>query len=429
VRVLYFTGAYRPDSMASHTHGDLVAALRQRGVTVDILTIGPADQGSAVDECHDRHGTHVFALRPGRGPLDRVLRQWSARRWRFAPFLSYTRIFRRFFTAERLAQYDLIQIGMAYPYATIVRRALHDAHPLPVIVNVTGGDILTDDETGYGYARNPASFRAIRATLQWATHVQTLSPLLAEHVVTRYGCSPDRVTVQAQQSGHEPLPPEQIPAFRAASRARLIVDGVVPDGRLVVGIGRMLGIKGFDDVIRALPGILEAQPDVFALFAGPARDPASRAYVASLLELARDLGVADHVIVRPQVAHADVAALFAAADIVVIPSLLDGLNMTGVEAGAVGTPCVVSDAAGLAIYIQQYDAGAVVPPRAPEKCTQAMTELLGCPDRWQAASAGARAMAGFFGLDRTADAFLAVYDHVMGSPGRFPCDARVRSST
>ncbi len=429
MRVLYFTGAYRADSMASHTHGDLVAALRQRGVTVDILTIGPADQGPVVDKFHDRHGTRVFTLRPGRGPLDRVLRQWSARRWGFAPFLSYTRIFRRFFTAERLAQYDLIQIGMAYPYATIVRRALRDTHPLPVIVNVTGGDILTDDETGYGYARKPASFRAIRATLQWATHVQTLSPLLAEHVVTRYGCSPDRVTVQAQQSGHEPLPPEQIPAFRAASRTRLVADGVVPDGHLVVGIGRMLGIKGFDDVIRALPGILAAQPDVFALFAGPARDPASRAYVAFLLDLARDLGVADHVIVRPQVAHADVAALFAAADIVVIPSLLDGLNMTGIEAGAVGTPCVVSDAAGLATYVQKYDAGAIVPTRTPAAIGTVMTALLGCPDRWEAASAGARAMAGFFALDRTADAFLDVYDHVMGSPGRFPCDARVRSST
>ena len=283
-----------------------------------------------------------------------------------------------------------------------------------MIVNVTGGDILADDETGYGYARNRASFRAIRGTFQWATRVQTLSPLLAEHAVTRYGCPRERVVVQAQQSGYEPLPLESIPSFRAASRARLVADGSIPDGRLVVGIGRMLGIKGFDDVIRALPAILATQPDVYALFAGPARDPTARAYVDSLRALARAMNVADHVLVRPEVAHADVAPLLAAADIVVIPSLLDGLNMTGVEAGAVGTPCVVSDAAGLATYIRQYAAGAVVPPRAPAAIAEAMTALLGCPGRWEAASAGARAMAGFFALDRTADAFLGVYDQVQG---------------
>jgi glycosyltransferase involved in cell wall biosynthesis len=398
--------------MASHTHGDLVAALRQRGASVDILTIGSASQEPAVDEFRDRHGTHVYALHPGRGPSDRIRRRWGTRRWGFAPFLSYTAAFRRFLTAERLAQYDLLQIGMAYPYAAIIRRALRDARPVPVIVNVTGGDILTDDETGYGYARSRAGFRAIRETFQWATCVQTLSPLLAEHTVTRYSCSRARVIVQAQQSGHEPLPPECIPAFRAASRARLVADGSIPEGRLVVGIGRMLGIKGFDDVIRALPDILATQPDVYTLFAGPARDPAARAYIASLVELARDLGVADHVLVRPQVAHADVASLFAAAAIVVIPSLLDGLNMTGVEAGAVGTPCVVSEAAGLATYVRKYNAGAVVPPRAPAAIVEALTGLLGCPDRWGAASAGAREMAGFFALGRTADAFLGVYSRV-----------------
>lgn len=412
MRVLYVTGTYRPDAMASHTHGDLVAALRQRGACVDILTIGPASQGPAVDEVLDRHGTRVFSLHPGRGRLDRIRRRWGTRRWGFAPFVSYTLAFRRFLSAERLARYDLLQIGMAYPYATIIRRALRDANPVPVIVNVTGGDILTDDETGYGYARNRASSRAIRDTFQWATSVQTLSPLLAEHAVTRYGCLPDRVIVQAQQSGHEPLPPAQITAFRAASRARLVADGTIPDGRLIVGLGRMLGIKGFDDVIRALPAILSAQPDVFTLFAGPARDPASRAYVASLLELARELGVADRVLVRPQIAHADVAPLFAAAAIVVIPSLLDGLNMTGVEAGAVGTPCVVSEAAGLSTYIRRYDAGAVVPPRTPTAIAVAVKDLLGYPTRWEAASVGARAMAGYFALDRTVDAFLAVYDQV-----------------
>ncbi len=409
MRILYFTAAYRPDSMASHTHGDLVAALRARGVEMDILTIGPADQRDDVAERQDRNGTPVFALSPYGGRMDRALRLWSARYWGFPPFLSYVRAFRRFFTANRLAQYDILQFGMAYPYATIARLALRGTHPPPVIVNVTGGDILTDDETGYGYARRRVSHRAIERTFHWATLVQTLSPLLTTCAVREYGCAPDHIVLQAQQSGHEPMPLEQIPAFRAESRARLIAEGVIPPGKIIVGLGRMLGIKGFDDVIRALPDILAIHPDVTAIFAGPARDSVSRGYAASLLDLARERGVADHAIVRSEVAHADVAALFAAADIVIIPSLLDGLNMTGVEAGAVGTPCIVSSAAGLATYIEQYNAGAVVSPHAPAAIARAVTQLLGPSDDWERASAGARVMAGFFALDPTAEAFLRVY--------------------
>jgi glycosyltransferase involved in cell wall biosynthesis len=73
---------------------------------------------------------------------------------------------------------------------------------------------------------------------------------------------------------------------------------------------------------------------------------------------------------------------------------------------------VVSEAAGLETYIREYRSGATAPPRAPAAIAAAVIELLGCPDRWKAASAGARTMAGFFALDRTADAFIAVYDRV-----------------
>jgi hypothetical protein len=48
VNVLYFTGAYRADSMVSHTHGDLVAALRDRGVAMEIVTIGSPSQPQAM---------------------------------------------------------------------------------------------------------------------------------------------------------------------------------------------------------------------------------------------------------------------------------------------------------------------------------------------------------------------------------------------
>ena len=67
MRVLYFTGAYRPDSMVSHTHGELVAALRARGVAMEIATIGARDQSDAIARETDTYGTVVWRIRPASG--------------------------------------------------------------------------------------------------------------------------------------------------------------------------------------------------------------------------------------------------------------------------------------------------------------------------------------------------------------------------
>jgi glycosyltransferase involved in cell wall biosynthesis len=96
-----------------------------------------------------------------------------------------------------------------------------------------------------------------------------------------------------------------------------------------------------------------------------------------------------------------------------IPSLIDGLNMTGVEAAAVGTPSIVSDAAGLAEYVHQYGAGLVVPPRAPLALADAILALLGDDAAWQKASAAALRMADLFSLSHTADGFLRLYERLL----------------
>jgi glycosyltransferase involved in cell wall biosynthesis len=103
----------------------------------------------------------------------------------------------------------------------------------------------------------------------------------------------------------------------------------------------------------------------------------------------------------------------AAADLVVIPSLLDGLNKTGLEAAAFGTPVVVSERAGLAHYVRQHQAGIVVPPRAPDALAAAIARLLTDHAAWQAASVGAQALAEAFSLGRTADAIHSLYERVL----------------
>ncbi len=413
MRVLYFTGAYRADSMASHTHGDLVAALRDRGIGMEIVTIGAPDQRQAILRQADHHGTQVAYLRPDHDLPDRFRRAWSARWWRFAPFLSYTRALRRFFRETPPVRFDLIHVGMAFPYATILRRALASSAGVPpVIVTITGGDIARETEAAYGYGRTPRTRRAIGATLRWAALVHANSPQSAR-IVGEYDCPDGRIVVQPPHSPVAAVPLAEIAAFREQSRQRLRAAGAIPAGPLLIGLGRMVEVKGFHDVVRALPGLLAQRPDVTALFAGPARGATARAYATSLRDLARALGVEQHVTIRPEIPADEVPVFLAAADLLVIPSLYDGLNKTGLEGAAVGTPSVVSRTAGIAAYIAEYRAGIVVPPSAPDALAAAMAHLLGDREAWTQASRGARTMAEVFSLDHTADRLSELYERVV----------------
>jgi glycosyltransferase involved in cell wall biosynthesis len=412
MRVLYFTGAYRPDSMVSHTHGELVAALRARGVTMEIATIGTRDQPDAIARETDTYGTVVWRIRPASGRIARIRRAYSARVWAFPPFDEVVRSLRAFLTPERIAGYDLLHVGMAFPYATAFRHVLAGRPSPPVIIIITGGDILTDDTTGYGYGRLPTTRRAIQRTLRWATLVQANSRRSARIVAT-YGCSPDRIAVQPPQSAHEVIPQTEVSTFRTQSCAALAASGDLPSGRILLGLGRMVSIKGFDDAIRALPAVLDAYPDTTLVLAGPARDATAMAYVRSLESLAASLGVRDHVRIDGQIPFAAVPNYFAASSLALIPSLIDGLNMTGVEAGGVGTPSIVSDAAGLADYVRDYEAGVVVPPRDPSALAEAILTLLSDDAAWQEASAGALRMADAFSLSHTADGILRLYNRLL----------------
>ena len=412
MRVLYFTGAYRPDSMVSHTHGELVAALRARGAAIEIATVGAATQAGEIEPSTDQYGTTVWSLRLPLSRRQRLTNAYSARLWAFAPFSGLVGALKRFLTVDRLANYDILHIGMAYPYATAFRHALHNHNNPPTLVTITGGDVLTNDETGYGYGRRRVPRVAIRRTLRWANLVQANSPLTAAAVET-YGCPNGRIVIQPPQTAHEPLAADAIPAYRARYREELEREGTIPRGPLLVGIGRMVAIKGYDDAIRALPLVRAAHPEITLLLAGPARDTAAQAYVASLRALATSLGQQDNLRIMDQIPFEAVPRYFAAADLALIPSLLDGLNMTGVEAGAVGTPSVVSAAAGLAASVDQFGAGAVVPPRDHAALAAATIHLLDDRPAWERASRGANRMTASFSLDRTADGVLGLYRRLL----------------
>ncbi|WP_257543329.1 glycosyltransferase [Sphingopyxis sp. DBS4] len=154
------------------------------------------------------------------------------------------------------------------------------------------------------------------------------------------------------------------PGDRAAARAALGMD----DAPVLATVGALIPRKGQALVIEALPDL----PGVHYWLAGAGEEEGR--YRA----LAERLGVADRVHLMGSVANADLPFLYRAANIVVTPSVSEGLANAWVEALACGTPIVISDAGGAAELVTSPVAGRIA-QRTPQALAAAVRDILAAP--------------------------------------------------
>lgn len=153
------------------------------------------------------------------------------------------------------------------------------------------------------------------------------------------------------------------------------------DRPVIVCVSRLVPRKGQDVLIRALPAIRRAVPDVALLIVGRG------SYEATLRRLAERHGVAEHVVFAGGVDYADLPAHYAAGDVFAMPCRtrlggldVEGLGMVFLEASAVGLPVVVGDSGGAPEAVRDGETGYLVPGRDVGAVTRRLVELLRDPD-------------------------------------------------
>jgi glycosyltransferase involved in cell wall biosynthesis len=112
--------------------------------------------------------------------------------------------------------------------------------------------------------------------------------------------------------------------------------GVSDDENLLFFIGRLVTVKGVDNLIRAMPSILEDFPNTKLLVLGIGD-------MENQLRLIIDeLGLKEKIILRTEfVSEEERILLYAAADIVVLPSLYEPFGIVCTEAMSMAKPVVV----------------------------------------------------------------------------------------
>jgi len=175
------------------------------------------------------------------------------------------------------------------------------------------------------------------------------------------------------------------------------------DRPMVLTPARLHLQKGHEFLLRAVVSVPDA---VFVLAGdGPER---------GLLEaLARDLGVADRVRFLGQ--RDDVAALLGTCDLMVLPSMFEGLPVSVLEAMAAEKPVIATAIGGTDEAVVHGESGLLVSPRDPAALADAIRTLLG--DRGYAArlaAAGRARVEAQFSREAMVAGLCRVYDEVLG---------------
>ncbi|MGH7812719.1 MAG: glycosyltransferase [Candidatus Binataceae bacterium] len=178
-------------------------------------------------------------------------------------------------------------------------------------------------------------------------------------------------------------------------------------GPVILVLARLAEQKGHRHLIDAIARLVPRWPRLTALFAGEGPLEGALREQCAALKLngqVRFLGY-----------RGDVRGLLAAADLVALPSLYEGLPLVAIEALAAGKPIVATAVDGTPEVVIDGQTGLLVPPADPGALAQAIERVLADPALGASlAAAGQAHVRENFGLRRQVEETIALYRELIG---------------
>jgi D-inositol-3-phosphate glycosyltransferase len=253
----------------------------------------------------------------------------------------------------------------------------------------------------------PIRLEAERAVIEAADRILAPTPAEAGHLHRLYG---------ARSASIRLVPPgvdarRFRPRSTATARESLGVEGK----RVMLFVGRLQPHKGPDVAIRALAEIVRSRRDigddlVLVVVGGPS---GATDEVSDLRSLARDLGVGAKVVFLPPRPHEDLPEVYAAADVLVMPSRSESFGLVALEAQACGVPVVAAAVGGLPHVVAEGTSGLLVRGHAPAAFAERLLRVLDERDLARRLSTGAVRQAALFPWETTAARLVSVYGELV----------------
>lgn len=251
--------------------------------------------------------------------------------------------------------FDVIDASFFFPDGPVARR-LSKALGIPYSVKARGADIHY-----WGNRRDTRGL--VKQAADDADGLLAVSAAMRRSMA-KLGMDSDKIRVH--YTGVD------LDRFQLADRAAA-KDLLGFEGPVILCVGALIPRKGQDLLVQALPLL----PGVTLLFAGQGQ------YRRALEKQAEELGVDRRIGFLGSVPHDRLPRIYAAADVMALPSTSEGLANAWVEALACGTPIVISDVGGARELVDRPEAGRIV-ERDPEAIAAAIGDLLTHPPEREA---------------------------------------------
>lgn len=303
--------------------------------------------------------------------------------------------------AERAADFDVVHDNQSLGTGLLTIAGAG----LPVVATVHH-PITRDRVLDLAAARGGET---VGAPLVWVLDMQqevarhipdllTVSSSSAADIISDFGVSPDQlhvvplgVNTELFKPGSGPREPGRIIAIASADTP---LKGV---RTLLQAVARLRTVRDLE-----LRLVAKVEPN------GPTH------------KLIAELGISDIVHITSGLSDAELAALFASAEVACIPSLYEGFSLPAVEAMASGTPIVASRVGALPEVLGTDGACAeLVPPADVDALTHALAELLDSPEkRRNLGRAGRTRAVDVFSWEAVAAQTVRVYERAIARTAR-----------
>ena len=284
----------------------------------------------------------------------------------------------------RANRFDVVDAHYFYPDGVAAARVA-DALGLPLAISARGTDVNLIGDSPFARRRMLAAARRAQALI-------AVSSALAQKM-TALGMPADRMHVLRNGVDADVF----TPVDRNEARRRI---GLCGDGRWIAGVGNLVPEKGFDLLIRATAALADAR--LLIVGEGPER---------GALESLAHAVAPGRVEFRDNVSQAELRYVYAASDVLGLPSLREGWPNVLLEAIACGTPVAAASVGGVPEILRDGAPGRMVDERTPRAWRDALRIILDASMQPEAVRQYALA----FGWDEVVARQAALYEQIVAA--------------